>query len=308
MINILIIGFGSIGERHYNILNSLEYNVGVVSRHCKNSDYIYDNIKDALLKHAPRYIIVCVETSKHKNVISDLIQLNYTGKVLVEKPLFVNFENMPNNKFERVAVAYNLRFHPLITELKKILNNNETKIISANFYMGSYLPNWRKNRDYEKSYSSASDEGGGVLRDLSHEIDLALYLFGGVYSLTALGGKNSNLNITSDDSYCILMNMINCPLVCINLNYLDRIPQRKIIINTYDSTICLDLINNEIEINGQKKSIEVEYNITYKNQHLAFLQNSFDVICSEKEGLMINKIINLAEKASTTKTWIRVTE
>jgi hypothetical protein len=104
------------------------------------------------------------------------------------------------------------------------------------------------------------------------------------------------------------MNTIKCPLVCINLNYLEKIPQRKIIINTYKSTICLDLINNNIEINGETISINIDYNLTYQHQHLAFLEDSYDIICSEKEGLMVNKIINLSEKASKTKTWIQVTE
>jgi predicted dehydrogenase len=307
MINVIVVGFGSIGKRHYEILTSLGYNVGVVSKHYKNIN-AFENIKDVLLYHTPIYIIICVETSKHKDVINQLIQLNYTGKVLIEKPLFVNYEKMPINNFQKVAVAYNLRFHPLIIKLKEILKKNDEHLISANFYVGSYLPNWRKNRDYSNSYSSSVEKGGGVLRDLSHEIDLAIYLLGSVESLTALGGKNSNLNITSDDSFCILMNTKQCPLVCINLNYLEKIPQRKIIINTYKSTICLDLINNNIEINGETISINIDYNLTYQMQHLAFLENSYDIICSENEGLMVNKIINLSEKASKTKTWIQVTE
>jgi predicted dehydrogenase len=307
MINVIVIGFGSIGKRHYEILTSLGYNVGVVSKHYKNKN-AFENIKDVLLNHTPMYIIICVETIKHKDVINQLIQLNYKGKVLVEKPLFVNYEKMPINNFQKIAVAYNLRFHPLIIKLKEILKKKDEQLISANFYVGSYLPNWRKNRDYTNSYSSSLEKGGGVLRDLSHEIDLAIYLLGRVQSLTALGGKNSNLNITSDDTFCILMNTIKCPLVCINLNYLEKIPQRKIIINTYKSTIRLDLINNNIEINGETISINIDYNLTYKHQHLAFLEDSYDIICSEKEGLLVNKIINLSEKASKTKTWIQVTE
>ena len=44
--------------------------------------------------------------------------------------------------------------------------------------MGQYLPDWRTNADYSKSYSASFEMGGGVLFDLIHEIDLAVNLMG----------------------------------------------------------------------------------------------------------------------------------
>ena len=42
----------------------------------------------------------------------------------------------------------------------------------------SWLPYWRPERDYRESYSARADEGG-VLRDLVHELDYAIWAFGG---------------------------------------------------------------------------------------------------------------------------------
>ena len=42
--------------------------------------------------------------------------------------------------------------------------------------MQFFLPDWRKNIAYSKSYSSIKKQGGGVLLDLSHELDYATYL------------------------------------------------------------------------------------------------------------------------------------
>ena len=45
-------------------------------------------------------------------------------------------------------------------------------------YAGQCLPTWRPESDYKNTYSAKSEKGGGVLRDLSHEIDLCLSLVG----------------------------------------------------------------------------------------------------------------------------------
>ena len=50
--------------------------------------------------------------------------------------------------------------------------------MSTTVLCGSYLPSWRKNIIYNKSYSSDKKKGGGVLLDLSHEIDYITWILG----------------------------------------------------------------------------------------------------------------------------------
>ena len=38
--------------------------------------------------------------------------------------------------------------------------------------------NWRPKQDYHTSYSAYKNKGGGVLLDLSHELDYATWIFG----------------------------------------------------------------------------------------------------------------------------------
>ena len=47
----------------------------------------------------------------------------------------------------------------------------------------------------------------------------------------ATGGKVSKLAISSDDMLCLLMETENCPAVSLQVNYLDLVPRREIIVN-----------------------------------------------------------------------------
>lgn len=87
-----------------------------------------------------------------------------------------------------------------------------------------------------------------MLRDLSHELDYVLWLFGPWRRLTATGGYLSPLETDSDDAYTLLMEARLCPMVSIHMNYLDRVPHREILVNTDQHTIHIDLINNTIAV------------------------------------------------------------
>ena len=67
------------------------------------------------------------------------------------------------------------------------------EIHKANLFSGHFLPLWHPYADYRLEYYARKDLGGGVLRTLSHEIDLMHYLFGKVKELFALVEKISKL-------------------------------------------------------------------------------------------------------------------
>ena len=97
-------------------------------------------------------------------------------KILIEKPLYNEFKNIKKIK-NKIYVGYNLRNLKIIKSLKSIIFNNKENIYDINFINHSFLPNWRKNIPYQKS-SSAKKNGGGVILDCSHEIDLANWMIG----------------------------------------------------------------------------------------------------------------------------------
>jgi len=108
-------------------------------------------------------------TCNHYNSFMELNESGYSGKLLIEKPVFLEPCPIPQSGFEKVFVAYNLRFHPVIQKLHEFVKGKEVYSIQA--YVGQYLPDWRPGTDYSKCYSASKAQGGGVLRDLSHELD-----------------------------------------------------------------------------------------------------------------------------------------
>jgi len=224
------------------------------------------------------------------------IEKNCRNKlVLVEKPLFSKPDKI-NIKSNKYYVGYNLRFNPIINFLKKKIKSR--KIWNVNIFCGSYLPNWRSNIDYTKSSSAKKYLGGGVLSDLSHELDYAQWLFGKIKIEHCKSKKLSNLNIETDDFLNLIGKTKKVSSIQITLNYFTRQSTRQILIDGKNINLQADLIKkNVVCYDGNKKRIynfrNSERNSEYKKQHLAILTNKYtDKLCTFKEGKQLVYLIN----------------
>ena len=124
----LVIGYGSIGKRHADILNSMDTikNVAVLSSQ-DNLPYETITSLEEIPKLNPNYIIVASNTAVHYEQLAYLEKNLQGKKILVEKPLF-DFFNDLQIKNNQVFVGYNLRFHPLMKLIKeKILVHLQVK-------------------------------------------------------------------------------------------------------------------------------------------------------------------------------------
>ena len=300
---VLVIGYGSIGQRHARILSELECSVAVVSSRKIDWNPRYACINDALEDFDPGYVVIANKTSEHGETLRKLGKAGFKGIVLVEKPLFSKVENADVKGFKKVIVGYNLRFHPLILKLRKLLTGK--RILTAQTYVGKNLAAWRPGVDYRKSYSAFYDRGGGVLRDLSHELDYMNWLLGGWSSVVAVGGHYSRLEIDTDDAYCVMMKTKRCRNVLVQMNYIDHTGHRSMIFNSDDLTIKVDLIQNWIEVNGKRFGLKVERDDTYREEHKAVLGKRWKELCSYHEAMDVMRLIEAAEKSSRRKKWVK---
>ncbi len=299
----LVIGYGSIGKRHAQHLSELGSDVALLTSQIVSEYRCFATLKKALDSQDFNHIIVANPTHHHHETLEKLDEYNYQGMMLVEKPLYMNVNSFSDAFSSRILVGYNLRFHALLIAVKQLLENEE--IVSFSAHVGQYLPSWRPDCDYRQSYSAKKSQGGGVLRDLSHEIDYCLWLCGPCQAVTAIGGQYSTLEVDSDDVYAIIMRCEKCPVVSLHLNYLNRTPRREIIIQTNQHTMLIDFIKGNLIINGEvKNQVFDEVKQTYQKEIKTLIDGDITSFTSYQQGLEVVKLIDAIEKANLYKRWI----
>ena len=293
---VLISGYGSMGRKHASILSRLveKKNITILTNQKLSSFRTIKKIK-SLNKINPSYIVISNPTSDHINKIKYIEQNCKNKLVLVEKPLFSKFNKIIIKK-NKYFVGYNLRFNSIINFLKKKLKSK--KIFNVNVFCGSYLPKWRNNIDYKQSSSAKKHLGGGVLLDLSHELDYIQWLFGKIKIEYCKSKKLSNLDIETDDFLNLAGKTNKGVSIQLTLNYFTNIPTRKILIDGKNISLHADLINkNVICYEKNKKKIYTFKNSKrdneYRDQHIAVLKKKFsDKLCTLREGKQLVYLIN----------------
>lgn len=306
MKSILILGYGSIGRRHRAVLAELYpgTRIDVVSAHEKPREGFYPSLGSVHDIENYDYFIVASKTANH---IDDLAAINdrvADRLILVEKPLYAYLSDVPNYRND-IYVGYNLRFHPILSRIKALTIRQ--KVLSINVCTGQYLPSWRSDTDYRSSYSASCAMGGGVLLDLSHELDYVQWLCGDLYCLKAINRKVSSLDIDSDDVMALVGQARNGSVVTISLDYLSRIPQRRVSIQTESNTIIADLIEGRLEVCGnhmdEKEVIidKCERNYTYLEMHRSVVARA-SYACTLNEGVSVMRAIEMV-RTSERMDW-----
>jgi predicted dehydrogenase len=295
-----VIGYGSIGRRHARLLVQLGCTVAVVSRRAVDYEPSFRSIAEAVRDFQPDYVVIANETSAHGTAVDELVRSGFSGRVLIEKPLAVAAAAL--SRFALAAVGYNLRFHPVMAALAEEIQGEP--LISIHAYGGQYLPDWRPDTDYRRSYSADPARGGGVLRDLSHELDYLLWLGGGWRRVAALGGKLGPLEITADDCWGLLLELERCRVAAVQINYLDRPGRRQLVVNTAKHTYFADMGRGLLCCDGEERSFSVERDAMYLAEHRAMLAGDASRLCSSEQGARVMALIGAAERAAVQGTWI----
>ena len=131
----LVIGFGSIGKRHAEIMNAMD-EIAHLSVLSSQSGLPYDTLSsfEEIPRLNPDYVVVASPTDQHDPQLKFLEEHLQGKKILVEKPIFDSIEEFKVRNNE-VGVGYNLRFHPLIHKMREL-----STFIACSFTMNKYNP------------------------------------------------------------------------------------------------------------------------------------------------------------------------
>lgn len=323
----ILVGFGSIGKRHYNNLMSLFNGKILVCTKQKTIKNKTSNLEifssiDNCLKENPEIGFVTNVTNLH---IDTATKLAKTGcHLFIEKPLSNSISGVQKllDVVERkkliTLMGCNLRFHPCLLAVKKLLSEKKIgQVISVYAENGSYLPDWHPDEDYKKNYAARDEMGGGVVLTCIHEIDYLYWFFGDVDEVYSITGKFSNLGIDSDDLSAVIIKFKNNIIAELHLDYFQRPSSRYCKIIGTKGTIYWDFQTNLVKYYdvSKKKWITVikltkyDFNEMYVKEIKHFLncvRKNQNTINDIHDGLKILKIAMAILKSSKTRLVIRL--
>lgn len=337
MKNVLFLGLGSIGQRHFRNLKRLDNKINFFCIRTKNNapalndslkvikkkfDPIYMGIREINWKQIKDFNIdtafVTNPTSLHAKTALRLTKYNLN--LFIEKPLSNNLNkiyllrNIIKKKNLKCEIGFQTRYDDLLFKIKDIIKSKKFgNIIKCNISHCHYLPNHHKYENYKNSYASNKHLGGGVLLCFSHEIDYASYLFGKpkkIIPISISSGKLLDVNVETSTQFCIEYK--SNVVTTFNLDFLKKESLRKCQIQFEKAYLSWDLNTSKLIIENKKKIIinksKKRNNLFHKS--IKKVKNNFsrnkNSLNTFENALMNLKTIIQIKKAFTRKKNIKL--
>ena len=263
MKKVLVIGTGSIAQKHIDILNSLNYSVYVYSE--TNEKFFKKNSKITRLVNLAKlnnfeFTILANKTKNHLRILKILIKQKM--HIYCEKPIYYkkfNYQYIRNLIKKNKIVfhnGYQLRNDTKIKYIQKKLKN--LKIKSFQVSVGHDFNQWRKASIHKKSYFSDTKKGGGVIFELIHEINLINLLFGKIKKISTI--KSNSENFKCEDIAVSIIETKNKILGSLYQDMLSNVLFRYIKIVTNKFFFKIDIANNLIIKDNKIKKFDNKNN------------------------------------------------
>jgi predicted dehydrogenase len=261
---VVVRGLGSIGRRHATVLSDLGADVHGWPVRPRPGDMdgirLVTDTQGAEMSGRADLVVIATDTARHVDDALDALDAG-AARVLLEKPVAPTAEaagrlwQHPEAAY-RVFVAAPLRAHLGFLEFRDRALALPTPA-TAHVFSQSWLPDWRPDRDYRESYSARADEGG-VLRDLVHEIDYAVAVFGPPAdgSIRAVVEWDGPLQIAAEQGATMLWRTSSAT-VTLRLDYTTRPARRGALLTTADGSVAWDPVSGSVSSMAPDGSVDV---------------------------------------------------
>lgn len=319
---VAIVGLGSIGRRHLRILKGMRPEIEVtLIRSGKGQDWPEKNLARRTVPSIEEAIQVgitaAIISSPASMHISQAIELAKAGvHLLIEKPLSHNLKGVNEFLSEEETggvvclMGYVLRHDPAAKKFKEILEEGRTgQLLHARVECGSYLPDWRPQQDYHESVSASAELGGGVLLELSHELDHIRWILGNITSLYAHLQNSGTLGIEVEESAdLILINEDDLP-ISVHLDFNSRHPIRCSKVHGTEGELTWDAIHKKVIWyptvgEPQVESFDFEQEFIYLEQLNHFLdciENGTPPVVTLEDGAATLRLVEAAKQSHATR-------
>ncbi|MCU0348554.1 MAG: Gfo/Idh/MocA family oxidoreductase [Saprospiraceae bacterium] len=238
---ILIVGFGSIGKRHFDNLVALGYRDFQVLtsqdltafedlhrlRLCKEI-----NLNDALAKR-PDVVFVCNPTALHLETA--LAAAEAGCSIFLEKPVSHNLVGLEKLaalaevKQLKIQVGFQWRYHGVLRGIRSAIAEGKIgRPVAAHAHWGEWLPGWHPWEDYRQGYAARTDLGGGVVLTLCHPFDYLRWMLGECEVVSAVGGQLSGLELDTEDTALTTLRFQSGAVGSVYLDYVGQPPKHTL--------------------------------------------------------------------------------
>jgi predicted dehydrogenase len=294
--HLLVVGCGSIGERHLKNLKALgagpllacDVDAGRREAVARALDVATVATLDEGLRARPRGALICTPPATHLALA--LMAAEAGCHLFIEKPLADRLDGVDAlarlvTERELVAlVACNMRFHPGIRQLKHWLDEGAAgRVLAAHAEFGHWLPGWRPGVDYRSVYSAHRTAGGGILLDAIHEIDYLGWFLGPLADVACLEAKVSDLEIDAEDTVALLLRAASGAVVTVHLDYTQRVKRRRCAVLGSEGTLIWEsrgkspercVIERYTAADGcwQRREEVVDFDAPFREEMMHFLR------------------------------------
>ena len=214
---ILVIGVGSIGERHTRcFLQTGRCDVSICEVNSELRERIaeqykvsacYENLTAALAT-PPDAAVICTPANLHIPMAEELAE--HGVSLLIEKPLGTSLTGVDRlrqlvaQRSLKVSIAYVLRAHPVLSAMREAVRSQRFgKPLEVVVTSGQHFPFYRPA--YKDIYYAHRESGGGAIQDaLTHSVNAVEWIVGPVSRLICDAAHLSLPGVDVEDTVHLL--------------------------------------------------------------------------------------------------------
>jgi len=194
-------------------------------------------------------------------------------------------------------------------------------VLSVRAEVGQYLPSWRPGGDYRSNVSAQAALGGGVLLELSHELDFLRWIFGEIDWVNAALLRQSALEIDVEDTVHLMLGFHGAtdrgPLVAsLDIDFVRHDTVRNCVAIGEEGSLRWNALEAKVELfepGGTAWQVLTEHPTQRDDSYLAEWRHFLECVetgatpmITGEDGLAVLRVIEAARASSAARAIAKV--